>query len=384
MSHDHILSAVGSFPARELITQWLKAGYVDKGVFHDTPTGTGQGSVISPLLANVALHGMEEALGVTYDSEGFTRTSSRVLVRYADDWVVFCETKEDAEAVIGLLTDWLAQRGLRLSPEKTRIAHLTDGFDFLGFNVRLYQTRRRRSGYVLLIKPSTESVRKIRETLRHDWDHLHGHNVAAVIKRLNPVIRGWANYFRTEVASETFGDLDRFMFGREKRYAHKAHPRKPFAWRKARYWGKLNPKRSDTWVFGDKQTGAYLLKFRWFKIERHTLVRGTASPDDPALREYWAARYAARAKDLAPSYQKLARDQGYVCRECGDSLFNAEELHKHHKEPRARGGKDSYANLELTHLYCHQQIHAGKAEISKIIDIPAHEPTRSWLRTWFA
>jgi len=137
-------------------------------------------------------------------------------------------------------------------------------------------------------------------------------------------------------------------------------------------------------VFGDKQTGAYLLKFRWFKIERHTLVRGTASPDDPALREYWAARYVARAKDLAPSYQKLARDQGYVCRECGDSLFNAEELHKHHKEPRALGGKDSYANLELTHLYCHQQIHAGKAEISEIIDIPAHEPTRSWLRKWFA
>ncbi len=90
------------------------------------------GGVISPLLANVALHGMEEALGVTYDKGGFTRTSSRVLVRYADDWVVFCETKEDAEAVIGLLTDWLAQRGLRLSPEKTRIAHLTDGFDFLG------------------------------------------------------------------------------------------------------------------------------------------------------------------------------------------------------------------------------------------------------------
>jgi len=174
------------------------------------------------------------------------------------------------------------------------------------------------------------------------------------------------------------------MFAREKRYAHKAHPRKSFVWRTARYWGTLNPKRSDTWVFGDKQTGAYLLKFRWFKIERHTLVRGTASPDDPTLRGYWAARYAARAKDRAPSDQKLAWDQGYVCRACGDSLFNAEELHKHHKEPRARGGKDSDANLELTHLSGHQQMHMGKAEIAEIIDVPAHEPTRAWLRTWCA
>ncbi len=151
------------------------------------------------------------------------------------------------------------------------------------------------------------------------------------------------------------------MYAREWRYAKRAHPRKFHAWRKSRYWGKLNPKRNDAWVFGNKQTGAHLLKFRWFNIERHTLVRGKASPDDPDLQEYWAARYAARAADLTPSYRRLARQQRCVCRWCGESLFNEEQLHKHHIEPRAKGGKDSYANLELVHLYCHQQIHGGKA-----------------------
>ncbi len=349
ISHDYLLATIGSFPARELIRQWLKAGYVDRGVFHDTPTGTGQGSVISPLLANIALHGLEEALGVTYDNAGHTRRSKRVLVRYADDWVVFCDTKEDGEAVIDILTDWLARRGLRLSTEKTRIVHLTDGFDFLGFNVRLYPAAHARSGYKPLIKPSRESVRKMREKLREEWAHVRGHNIDAVIGRLNPLIRGWANYFRSQVASDVFAGMDHFMLGREMRYVRRTHRRKSNSWRKARYWGKLHPKRNDRWVFGNTQTGAYLMKFKWFKIERHILVRGTASPDDPHLRGYWAARYAARAKDHTSSAQKLARNQGYVCQGCGESLFNGEELHKHHKEPRAGGGQDTYANLELTH-----------------------------------
>lgn len=360
--HSELLSTIGVFPGKELIRQWLRAGYVDEGVFHETPTGTGQGSVISPLLANIALHGMEEALGVKYDNGGYTRRSSRVLVRYADDWVVFCETREDAQAALVTATHWLAKRGLQLSPEKTRIVHLTEGFDFLGFNVRLYESPRSRSGYKLLIKPSKESVRKLREKLREEWQHLNGHNVDAVVRRLNPIIRGWANYFRIGVASETFAALDSFMYAREWRYAKRAHPRKFHAWRKSRYWGKLNPKRNDAWVFGNKQTGAHLLKFRWFNIERHTLVRGKASPDDPDLQEYWAARYAARAADLTPSYRRLARQQRCVCRWCGESLFNEEQLHRHHVEPRAKGGKDSYANLELVHLYCHQQIHGGKPD----------------------
>jgi RNA-directed DNA polymerase len=171
------------------------------------------------------------------------------------------------------------------------------------------------------------------------------------------------------------------MVTRELRPTKRRHPRKSQAWRKARYWGRLNHQSRNTWVFGNKQTGSYLHLFAWFKIERHILVHGTASPDDPRLRGYWACRTAARAKDLRPSLQKIAAHQGHICRVCGETLFNEEELHKHHIEPKACGGPDSYANLELTHLYCHQQIHGGEREI---IPTAAHEPTRAWLRPWLA
>ena len=127
------------------------------------------------------------------------------------------------------------------------------------------------------------------------------------------MIRGWANYHRTGTAKETFSKLDHWMYRREVRYVKHTHPTKPKEWTQPRYWGRLNLDRNDHWVFGDKHTGAYLLKFSWFPIERHTLVKGRASPDDPALKEYWKERQAAKAKDLTPRKQKLAqRQQGYV------------------------------------------------------------------------
>jgi len=356
ISHDHILSAIAHFPARELIRQWLKAGYVDKGVLHETETGTGQGAVVSPLLANIALHGLEDALGVTHDRKGYI-SGTRAVVRYADDFCVFCESKEDAARVISDLTDWLATRGLHLSEEKTRIVHLTEGFDFLGYHVRHYADPTRRSGYKLLTTPSKTAVKELRAKLRDAWKRLNGRNAAQVVNTLNPIIRGWANYHRTIVASKTFADLDNWMFQREARYARRAHPTKPTHWRTRQYWGRMNAERADNWVFGDKHTGAYLLKFRWFKIERHTLVKGTASPDDPRLCAYWRARDAAKATTLTPSKRKLARAQEYVCPTCGDSLFNGEEVHTHHRQPQGQGGTNSYDNLTLRHLYCHQQEH---------------------------
>jgi RNA-directed DNA polymerase len=349
-----------------LIKQWLKAGYMEKGVFHETPHGTPQGGVISPLLANIALHGMEEALGVKHDGQGRIR-SPRASVRYADDFVVFCESKEDAEVVIQTLTSWLSQRGLTLSAEKTRIVHLSEGFDFLGFNVRHYPApKTSRSGYKLLIKPSKSSVQKLRDKLRDTWRKWQGTSVEAVIQQLNPIIRGWANYFRSGVTSETFGKLDAYQFQREVRYAKRGHPNKPWHWIKTRYWGRWNPARQDHWVFGNKHTGHYLLKFAWFKIERHVLVKGTASPDDPNLRSYWLSREKATAKTLSPKWRRLAEKQGHVCGLCGASLFNGEELQLHHRKPRARGGEDIESNFVLVHLYCHQQIHsAGGRKIAK-------------------
>src|SRR5229473_2833028 len=208
ISHAYLLETIGPVPGKELIKQWLKAGYVEHGAFHATEQGAPQGGVVSPLLANIALHGMEEAIGVTYDYRG-QLIGKRAVVRYADDFVCFCETKEDAQRVQRILVEWLKVRGLTLSEEKTRIVHLTEGFDFLGFNVRHYPApQTSRTGYKLLIRPSKKSVNELREKMRDAWLGLKGHSVSAFLWKLNPVIRGWANYFRTAVAKEIFSGLD--------------------------------------------------------------------------------------------------------------------------------------------------------------------------------
>lgn len=314
--------------------------------------------MISPLLANIALHGMEKALGVKFNINGQIR-GPRAVVRYADDFVVFCESKEGAEQAVTTLNEWLNKRGLSLSQEKTRTVHLTQGFNFLGFNIRHYKApQTSKSGYKLLIKPSKESVQAIRKKLRVEWLQGLGSNTTAMITRLNPVIRGWANYFRTGVAKKIFNTLDTWMFQRERRYASRTHPNKPWYWKQKRYWGRMNLARKNNWVFGDKRTGGFLLKFAWFDIQRHALIPGTHSPDDPSLRTYWQERNKTHVKNLPPSEQRIARNQKYVCEECRESLFSGEELHTRHVKPKKDGGGDTYHNLKLVHLYCHQKIHS--------------------------
>ena len=358
ISHDFLMKIIGNFPARKLIDQWLKAGYIEEGKFYRTHTGTPQGAIISPVLANIALHGMESALGVKYNQRNEI-VSNRAVVRYADDFAIFCETKEDAEQAQNEINKWLTSRGLELSEEKTRIVHLSEGFDFLGFHIKHYQVNNTKTGWKLLIKPSKESILSIRKKLREEWLNLKGHDIQSVIKKLNPIIRGEANYFRIGVASEAFRSLDDWMFKRERRYVNHTHPQRNNKWRKNKYWGRLNLERKDKWVFGDKHTGFHLLKFSWFNIQRHQLVIGRSSPDDPILKQYWQEREKAKASNHPKSIQKIAEKQGHVCPVCGQSLYNGEEIHKHHKSPKKKGGLDTYSNLELVHLYCHQQIHSG-------------------------
>jgi RNA-directed DNA polymerase len=248
---------------------------------------------------------------------------------------------------------------LSLSEEKTRIVHLTEGFDFLGCTVRHYPAPgTSRTGQKLLITPSKKATARKRQELREEWSRLSGHNVRAVLRKLNPIIRGWANYYRTIVASKTFARMDNWMQRRATRYVRRMHPNKPRKWGKNRYWGRLNPERDDRWVFGDKHTGAYLLKFRWFKIVRHPLVRGRSSPDDPGLRDYWWARRKINFRCLSASDVRLAERQDWCCPVCSMNLINGEELHRHHKRPRCMGGSDASGNREIVHLYCHQQRHA--------------------------
>jgi RNA-directed DNA polymerase len=188
IDHDHILNQIGTFPARELVVKWLKSGVIEKGWFTPTEEGTPQGGVISPVLLNIALHGMEEAAGVRYRTFGVNADrvmpGSPVLVRYADDLVAMCGSREQAEQVKQRLAVWLAPRGLRINEDKTRIVFLEDGFDFLGFHIRRYRNGK------LLIKPSKAAVQRFRARLTAEMRALRGANAQAVIRRLNPIIRG--------------------------------------------------------------------------------------------------------------------------------------------------------------------------------------------------
>ena len=218
IGHEALLKAIGEFPARELIRQWLKAGYMEQGMFYASESGTPQGGVISPLLANIALHGMEAAVGVKYISRG-DNVGKRCLVRYADDFVVFCETENDARKAKAEVSAWLATRGLRLSEAKTRIAHLSEGFDFLGYKVRQYPAPTTRAGLKLLIKPSRKSVKKLKIRLIQEWRAMGGQNITGVLTRLNPIIRGWSNYHRVVVSKRIFARIDNWMFDKEVQWA---------------------------------------------------------------------------------------------------------------------------------------------------------------------
>ncbi|MFA1551145.1 reverse transcriptase domain-containing protein [Actinomadura chokoriensis] len=330
IDHDHLLAMLGAFPAREMIRGWLKAGVFENGkAFAPTEEGTPQGGVISPLLLNVALHGLEAAAGVKHRNDdpsvGITRSTGPVLVRYADDFAVCCHTRRQAEEVKDRLAQWLAPRGLAINEDKTRIVHLTEGFDFLGFNVRRYQ------GPKLLIKPSDTAVKRLRKRLATEVRALRGSNAGAVIAKLNPIIRGWATYYRGAVSYKIFEALDSYTWRLTYKWAHFRHPNKSKHWVIDQYYGRFNWNSGDSWVFGDRTTVnadggvAHLVKFRWHNIVRHTTVRGTASPDDPDLAAYWAQRRRRVKPPLDGHMLDLISDQNGVCPLCRDSLISADQ-----------------------------------------------------------
>jgi RNA-directed DNA polymerase len=323
IDHDHLLAQLGSFPARDMIRGWLKAGMFEPGKgFAPTGEGTPQGGPISPCLLNVALHGLEEAAGVRYHTSGkqagTAKTGSPVAIRYADDVVVLCHSQEQAERVKARLAEWLAPRGLAFNEDKTKVVHLEEGFDFLGFNVRRYHRK-------LLIKPSKAAIRRVRERLATEMRILRGGNAMMVIATLGPIIRGWAAYYRSVVSSRLFGSLDSYLWKLLFKWARWRHRNKPRRWVVGRYFGKFNKFRNDRWVFGDRDSGACLVKFSWTDIRRHVPVKGAASPDDPALAGYWAQR-RTKVKPPLDSYTlRLITRQNGLCPLCGEHLLSADQ-----------------------------------------------------------
>ena len=363
IDHNALLKILGNFPARGIIRKWLKAGFMEDGVFHATLQGTPQGGVISPLLANIALHGMEDALGIQYRggvSSTFVKRNCPVFVRYADDFVVICHTKDDALKARKKISAFLVKRGLHLSEEKTSVRHIQDGFDFLGFHIRSYRVRDRMSGVKTLIKPSKKAITAHRNRLRELF-HAHvGMKQGKLIAALNPVIRGWCYYYRHAVSAKVFADNEHFIHIRQQRWCRRAHPRKMKHWWMRKYFGRHYAHPTFSYTFTDKTSGAFMFHPSTIKIERWVKVKHRNSPDDPSIADYWRKRKikVGRSK-LTPSWEKVAKRQGHNCPHCGQSIYNGDTTVMVHRDGDRTNG--SYKNLVLIHTECRKSFNQGLA-----------------------
>lgn len=375
ISHEFILQAIGKVPGRELIKQWLKAGYVEAQVFHETESGTPQGGIISPLLANIALNGMENLLS------GFTKikaykinrksgamagitTTNKVksnrygFIRYADDFLITAETKTDIEGIIPILKEWLGIRGLELNQDKTNIVHVEQGLNFLGFNVRQYKG-------TCLIKPQKDKMLAFLRQIQEWLNKNQSAKTEDVIAYLNPIIRGWGNYYRYVVSKKVFSYVDYRIWRMLWKWAVRRHPNKGKKWIANKYYNRPNG-----WEFTAKTTDRNgtnrimtLVRLSDIPIERHVKVKDTSSPDDPTLNKYWQTRKTQRGKSYWEKGSKLyrvAQKQEWNCPVCGEHLFNGEELHTHHIVRVKDGGTNQEENLEHLHKACHHHKHTGK------------------------
>ena len=371
LNHDHICESLGTFPARGLVRQWLEAGVVEDGRFARTEEGAPQGGVISPLLMNVALHGMEAAAGVRYHvtgtRAGTTMPDCPVVIRYADDLLALCHSREQAEQVKARLAGWLAPRGLVFNEDKTQITHLDRGVDFLGFTIRRFPNGK------LLTKPSNDALRRIRGRLSAEAKALRGANADAVIAKINPIITGWAAYYRIGASKQAFGALDAHLWRLAYKWAKFSHPNKSTRWVIARYFGKFNHARHDKWVFGSQESGFYLRKFAWTPIVRHRMVAGTASPDDPSLTDYWRLRRRRNPPPMGATTLRLLRAQHGRCPLCRGLLLHADRepqspreweqwltatrkaVRQHAVTAWAAGTPDERAATRLIHTHCHRR-----------------------------
>jgi RNA-directed DNA polymerase len=366
IAHAPLLAKLQTFPAlRRAIKAWLKAGVLEEGVFAPTEAGTPQGGCISPLLANVALHGMEQAV-----KEGYAPgkdTPKPKLVRYADDLVVLFPTQEGIQRAKGVLQGWLAEIGLELKPSKTRMCHTLEslegqppGFDFLGFNVRQYRVGKYQSGrhngkllgFKTLIKPSKDAIKRHRQALRQVVTTGQGLTQEMLIGQLNTRIRGWSSYYRHVASKRVLNDCDYHLFPLLLRWATRRHPRKSATWRVKRYWRTI---KGDRWRFATAE-GIQLANHASFTIRRHSLIKGTASPYDGKL-VYWARRLH-RHPLTRSILGKLLVEQHGKCGYCGLYFLDEAIIEIDHVVPRWLGGDNQPSNLMALHRHCHDQRHA--------------------------
>lgn len=359
INHDYLLSKINTSPTlKRAIKSWLKAGWVFEGKREKSDIGTPQGGVISPLLANIALHGMENRMTQLANSLKGDKSKNRTsltFVRYADDFVCIHPDREVIDTAKSILMDWLNEVGLELSESKTRISNTTDGFNFLGFNIRQYPVGKSNSGkstngeplgFKTLIKPSQEKVKKHYDKLA---DIISRHNASpqrVLISQLNPIIRGWSNYYSSGVSKQTYSKLDHLIWQRIERWCLRRHPNKSTTWVNNKYFKSVGDRN---WVFGDKNRT--LTTHSETPIVRHIKVKGEKSPYDGELG-YWAGRLG-KHPELPTRVSKLLKVQKNKCNHCGLTFRDGDVWEVDHIVPKSLGGNNRYDNLQLLHRHCH-------------------------------
>lgn len=356
IAHEPLLARIPVF--KTVVRRWLKAGVVELGHYQETTEGTPQGGVISPLLANIALDGMERLFEQQWRSgtrkvpamrSGPDRGIS--VVRYADDFAVTAPSQEVlAEYVRPKLEPFLAERGLKLSEAKTRIVHIDQGFNFLGFTIRRFKGK-------VLTKPQKAKVQAHIRRLKEMVVDGRAAPQEMLIHRLNPVILGWCNYYRHGVSTRVYQQVSHHLWYSLWQWARHRHAGKPKGWLRRRYWRRQGSRK---WCFGNQEV--ILREPTDTKITRWIKVQGQNSPYDPAQREYWAKRQQRAVAETLNSATKrqVVQQQQYRCGQCGSALQADDHIELHHRIPRSEGGTDTKDNLMAVHEHCHHQEHARR------------------------
>lgn len=361
ISHEWILKNIPM--DKEVLGKWLRVGYMESGNWHPTEAGTPQGGIISPALANMTLDGMERRLRQQFGKPDSPRAKRNQvnLVRYADDFVITSATKEGLVEVEETVKEFLTERGLSLSPEKTRMVHIDDGFDFLGWNVRKYEGK-------LLIKPAEKGVQNLLHKCREVIKGSGASSQGTLIGRLNPILRGWANYHANQVSKATFSKVDHMVWDALWKWARRRHPHKGRRWVKDRYFRRF---KDRDWWFAEKdhgeKKGSRIMLTSDVAIKRHVKIKSEANPFDPKWELYFEERESkAMQATLWGKTKRLWAIQEGNCPVCKQQLRSNEEWHVHHVEWRSEGGDDRITNLRLMHGCCHRQVHAlyGSGELS--------------------
>ena len=345
ISHDWLIDHIPM--DKSVLKQFLKAGFIFQNELFPTDEGTPQGGVISPILANMALDGMQKVLSDRFHTNRLGKIDLRFknahkvnLVRYADDFIVTAATKEIAEEAKEIIRGFLCTRGLELSEEKTLITHVDDGFDMLGWTFRRFKEK-------LIVKPSKKSVKALNASLHNTvLERGKAWRQEDLIRVLNRQLRGWANYHQSVCAKDAFSRTDHILYEMLWRWAKRRHPKKNRKWITANYWYS---KGLRNWVFSTKN--AELIRLGEVPIIRHTKVRMSANPYLDS--EYFIQRKIQNGmKRLSGRFKKIWRNQNGCCYHCGQPMEISDEREIFYKIPKSMGGKDDVPNMAYVHKYC--------------------------------